>query len=493
MRISTQVFFQRNTASVMSQQSKLSQQNMHLSTQKRVITGADDPVAISTIQRLKQQLSVDEQYIKNGDMAETANAMEDTSLGQVTNILQRVRELAVTAGNGTYNANAREAVAKELEGLREELIGVANSRDGSSQYIFSGYDVDTQPFQKNEFGTVEYHGDEGSRSFRVGAGVMVKGNDSGAAIFTDIPNGNGTYLAEIGSNNSGSGVIDAGMVIDKNVASSFPDEDYILAVNQSGVTPAQYSVFGFKENNVTGDASVKILSVDLRDGNIGAVLPANVSSDVDLTFAASGANFEVSINGVLATPVYDPTTGPQTVSVNGIEVEIKGLPVVTDTYKMTSYVSPTNYEEGQSIEFNGMKTSLKGEILAGDSFSLTKSENQDIFATIQGAIDALRIPGEQPAFSAQREMQLDMARLQIDNAMSSISEVRTGVGARMKTIENQRESTQDFTLTNQKTLSNIEDLDMAAAISDFKMQLSLLEVSQQTFVQMQSLSLFKLI
>ena len=79
----------------------------------------------------------------------------------------------------------------------------------------------------------------------------------------------------------------------------------------------------------------------------------------------------------------------------------------------------------------------------------------------------------------------------IDNAIENVSGVRTSVGARMRTIENQRESTQDFNLTNQKTLSNLEDLDMAAAISDFKMQMSLLEVSQQTFVQMQSLSLFK--
>ena len=497
MRISTQVFFQRNTASVMSQQTKLSQQNMHLSTQKRVINGADDPVAISTIQRLKQQLSVDSQYIKNGEMAETANAIEDTSLGQVTNILQRVRELTISSGNGTYNAGAREAVAKELEGLREELIGVANTRDGNSQYIFAGYEVDTKPFQNNEFGTIEYHGDDGDQKYRVGSGVSVQGNDSGSSVFMDIANGNGTYLAEAGTSNSGGGVIDAGSVIDKNVASQFPNEDYNVVINQTGTGPAQYSVYGVNDSAVTGSASIKISEVDLSNGSIGTVTPAdiypNANSDVDITFAANGTGFDISINGVLASPTYDPSVSPQTVSVNGISIDIEGLPVASDIYKMTSYIAPTDYIEGQTIELNGMKTSLKGSVLDGDTFALTQSENKDIFATIQGAIDALRIEGEQPAFSAKREIQLNMSLLQIDNAMSNVSEIRTGVGARMKTIENQRESTQDFTLTNQKTLSNIEDLDMAAAISDFKQQLSLLEVSQQTFMQMQSLSLFKLI
>jgi len=497
MRISTQVFFQRNTSSIMSQQSELSQKNMHLSTQKRVMSGADDPVAISAIQRIKQQLSVNAQNIKSGENAGTANAIEDTALGQVTNILQRVRELTVAGVNGTYNTDAREAVATELEGLREELIGIANSKDGNSQYIFAGYEVDTKPFQKNEFGSVEYHGDDGSKSFRIGSGVSVTVNDAGSAVFSNIANGNGSYLSEGGDSNTGSGLIDAGSVIDEVIARKFADENYTIAINQSGAAPAQYSVYGLNDSAVTGDASIKISQIDLSDPNIGNVLPGNVypntNSNVDIQFIANGAGFDITINGQTALPTYDPTKGLQTVTVDGMSVEIKGIPAITDIYTLTSYQEPTNYTEGQSVEFNGVKTSLKGNLNNGDMFSLTKSENEDIFSTIQGSIDALRIPGDQSVFAAKRKMRLDMSLSQVDNAMKNISQIRTAVGARMRTIDNQREATQDFTLTNQKTLSNIEDLDMAAAISDFKMQTSLLEISQQTFIKMQSLSLFKLI
>ena len=63
MRISTPVFYNRNTESITTKQNKLSDQNVHLSSQKRVLHGSDDAVAIATIHRLKQKLSMDDQYI----------------------------------------------------------------------------------------------------------------------------------------------------------------------------------------------------------------------------------------------------------------------------------------------------------------------------------------------------------------------------------------------------------------------------------------------
>ncbi|GLS89282.1 flagellar hook-associated protein FlgL [Psychromonas marina] len=503
MRISTQVFFQRNMNSVMGQQSSLNQQNMHLSEQKRVLNGSDDPVAIATIQRLKQDVSVGEQYLKNADIAESANALEDTALSQTTNILQRVREIMVTAGNETYDGEGREAMAKELEGLREELVGVANTKDGNSQYIFAGFQVDTQPFQSDEFGDIDYHGDGGGSKFRVGPGVLVQGYDSGAALFTQIPEGNGTFVSEVNQNNSGSGVISEGAVIDSKLARDFVDQDYTVTV--STVAPGdepEYSVYGLDDSGATGNASVKIAAVDLNNAAIGNVNPAgvypSVASDVNINFIESPVSsgvFELQINGVSSLPaLYDSTnSSTQQITIDGISIDVNGVPDDADQYKMTKFIEPTTYQEGQSIEFNGIKTEIKGEVQDLDSFTLRQSGEKDIFTTIQQSIDALRMPGSDDATSAQRAMVLMVAHQQVDNAMSNVSNIHTSVGGRLNTIDNQREATLDFNLTNQKTLSSLEDLDMAAAISEFQMQMSMLEISQQTFVQMQSLSLFKLI
>lgn len=502
MRISSQMFYMRNTNNLMEQQAELSQQNIHLATQKRVIHGSDDPVAIATIQRLKQDLSIGEQFIKNGEMAETANALQDTALIQGTNILQRVRELMITGSNGTLSESDRDVIAVELESLREELVGVANTRDGNSQYIFAGYQVDTEPFQYDDFGAVEYHGDYGEREYQIGTGVFVKGNDSGATVFMDIPEGNGTFVSELGSNNSGSGVISEGYVVDSSKANGLLDQDYAIVITDpTSSGEPDYSVYSLKENSVTGSANIQITSVDLSDPNINNVNPSTVypagGSDVSVEFIAIGTpdQFEVQINGQSSLPaVYDAAnTLSQQFNIDGITIEVDGIPDDGDSYDLTKYVQPTPYDDGQSISFNGIKTEIKGDVADLDSFTLRQSEEKDIFATIQSAIDALRLPGTDEVATAERTTAFSMNLLQIDGAIASITTAQASVGARLNTIDNQRESTLDFNLTTQTTLSSLEDLDMAAAISEFQQQYSMLQVSQQTFVQLQSLSLFQLL
>ena len=501
MRISTPVFYQRSVSSVLDKQGALSQQNQHLSSSKRVLSGADDPVAIATIQRLNQDISVGEQYIQNAEAAESANALEDTALEQVTNVLQRVRELTVSGSSDTYNDGDREIIATELENLRAELIGVANSKDGNGQYVFSGFESDTQPYQTNEFGAIEFHGDEGVSSFQVGRGIVVQGYDSGASIFSGIGEGNGTFISEIGTSNKGSGVISEGTIVDESSARDFINQDYTIAITSPTVADKpEYSVYGLNDTAVTGSANVKISEIDLNDASIGSVNPngfyPETDSAVNISFAETiNANeFEVLVNGVSSTPaVYDSSdTTTQTISVNGISIEVDGIPADQDQYTLTKYIEPTPYEEGQSITFNGIKTELKGNVENLDNFTLRQSGEKDIFATIQDTINALNIKGDDDNSSALRITALDSALLEIDSGMDNVSYMHTKVGTRLNTIDSQRETNLDFNLTNQSALSNIEDLDMAAAISEFQQQTSMLEVSQQTFMKMQSLTLFDL-
>lgn len=489
MRISSQMLFMRNTSSLMSQQSELSDQNLHMASQKRVIHASDDPVAIATIQRLKQDISVGEQFIENGKMAESANELVDTALTQSTNILQRARELMVSGSNGTMNESNREAIAVELENLRDELMGVANTKDGNSQYIFAGFEVDTQPFQKNEFGEVIYHGDSGERDYIIGSGVSIQGNDSGSSVFMNIAEGNGTFVSEVGGDNTGEGVISSGNVIDANAARDYLDQDYTIAITD-GTDGQEYSVYGLKENAVSGSTTIKINSVE-----------ASSTTPFEIEFVETSADpkkFNITTNGVLSSSVYDATavneySEAQSFEIDGIKFEVNGLPDNNDSYALTKFVEPTPYEDGKTITFNGIKTELKGDVVDGDSFTLRQSEEKDIFATLQSSIDALRIPGTDETATAARNSAFSNSLLQIDGAMDNLMSTQSSVGARLRTIDNQRESTLDFNLTAQSTLSSLEDLDMAAAISEYQEQYSMLEISQKTYVQLQQLSLFNLI
>ena len=272
-------------------------------------------------------------------------------------------------------------------------------------------------------------------------------------------------------------------------------------MKKSNSKDTEYSVYGLKKVSGSGNANVRVSGIDLKDSMIATVNPANASPDknsrVNIEFMPTDVEnqFEIRMNGQSSLPkIYDATnTTTQQIDINGISLEVDGIPSKDDKYVFEKYIEPTRYQEGQSIEFNGIKTSLKGRVKEHDNFTLRQSERKDVFATMQDSIDALLLPDDDNFSKSQREMRLDMSRHQIDNALKNITRVRTSVGARMRTIDSQREASEDFKLTSQTTLSNLEDLDMAAAISDFSKQKSLLDVSQKAFVKMQDLSLFKLI
>ncbi|NQY63102.1 MAG: flagellar hook-associated protein FlgL [Alteromonadaceae bacterium] len=502
MRISTQTFFQRNTSTILDRQARTSQLNVHLTEGKRVLHAADDPVAAASIQRLKQSVSVNTQYLKNIEVADAANAQEESTLAQMVNLLQRTRELLVSAGDGIYSVENFETVAKELEQLKEQLIGLGNTRDGNSEYIFSGYDVDSKPFQINQFGTVEYFGDKGVRQLQVGSGVDAAINDSGFDVFMNLPSGNGSFKSTLGSGNTGSGVVEQGVVFDPSTASSFTGEEYSIHFTDPGAgLPTQYSVYSIEAATVTGAATVKLTGVDLNNAAIATVDPASVfpnagsAVNVGYIVAPTLGEFYVTINGVSSLPVtYDSNVATaQEISINGMKVEIEGIPVVSDIYQINKYTAPTQYLENQAIEVNGVSTQIKGQPLDLDHFTLSPSINTDIFSTIQSAIDALRLPGATDTQEAERLTRINMAQLELDNAMGIVVSTRSKVGARMQTLSNQSEIGQDFKLVSQSAMSNLEDLDMAQAISDLKMEQTALEVAQQTFVQLQRLNLFDLI
>lgn len=502
MRISTQTFFQRNTTTILDSQARTSNLNVHLTEGKRVLHGSDDPVAAASIQRLKQTISVNEQYVKNIEVADSANAQEESTLGQMVNILQRVRELMVSAGDGIYSLENLDTVAQELEQLKEELMGLGNTRDGNSEYIFAGYDVDSQPFQVNEFGSVEFFGDKGIRELQVGSGVDAAINDSGFDLLMNLSSGNGSFNSIIGSSNTGSGVIDQGVVFSPSVASAFQGEEYSIHITEPGVgLAAQYSVYSIEAATVAGNATVKLAGVDLNDPSIANVNPStvypNVGSAVNVAFLATATpgEFEVQINGQTSLPtIYDANTATtQQISIDGMTIEVEGIPVAADNYQVNKYIEPTQYYQDQSIEFNGVRTKLKGEPLDQDVFTLSPSSNTDIFATIQRAIDALRIPGDTDTQEALRLTQLNMAQLELDAGLDNVVNTRSRVGARMQTLISQTSISEEFKLVSQTAMSKLEDLDMAQAISDLQLEQTKLEVAQQTFVQLQRLNLFDLI
>src|SRR5690606_2169717 len=138
-----------------------------ISSGKRIMTPADDPVGSVRLLQLDQQAGKLDQYKGNLTAANNSLMQEEATLNSVNNILQRVREITLEAGNGALDKGGREALAQELVEREEELFGLMNSKNARGEYLFGGYKGDAPPFVKGSDGTYSYEGDEGQRFIEI--------------------------------------------------------------------------------------------------------------------------------------------------------------------------------------------------------------------------------------------------------------------------------------------------------------------------------------
>lgn len=214
MRISTSALYNANVASLNQQQGRLLQTQQQLASGRRIMTPADDPAAAALVLDMSQSDSANTQHASNIGQAQSSLSLSEGTLQSVTSLLQDLQTVVVSAGNTATMSNGdRQMLVADLQGRLDSLIGLANSTDGTGNYIFSGFKGNTTPFVNTAGGGVQYMGDDGQRMIQVSTVGQVAGSDSGADVFMRIKNGNGTFVTQPAVGNTGSGIASQGMVI----------------------------------------------------------------------------------------------------------------------------------------------------------------------------------------------------------------------------------------------------------------------------------------
>lgn len=240
MRISSNTIFDSNVAALNQQQARLLQTQQQITSGRRLLTAADDPVAATRALEISQSDATNTQYASNRDSARNTLSLAEATLQSVTSLLQDVHDAAAGAGNSLLKSSDRSAIAADLSGRLQELIGLANSTDGIGNYLFSGFQSRTQPFANTATGVV-YSGDDGQRNVQVSAARQMASSDSGADVFMRIKNGNGKFATQAAAANTGTGVISSGSVT--NPAALVAGNSYTISFSvAAGVT--SYTVTG---------------------------------------------------------------------------------------------------------------------------------------------------------------------------------------------------------------------------------------------------------
>lgn len=185
-RISNNMMYGQSMKRISSLQAQLDKTQRHLSANTRILTPADDPVAAARALDLKQGKSMNTQFASNRGNAEDALKLQESTLNSFGSRIQDIQRLLVQAGDGAYDEEQIRVIADEITAIRDEMVGYANTRDPYGNYIFSGHQVGTLPFDMAVTGEVTYKGDDGQLMIQVDAARYMPATDSGKAIFMGI-------------------------------------------------------------------------------------------------------------------------------------------------------------------------------------------------------------------------------------------------------------------------------------------------------------------
>jgi flagellar hook-associated protein 3 FlgL len=196
-RITQRSISARTTANLQSSLQRMSKTQEQLSSGKLIRRPSDSPVGTVSALRWRSEIRQTEQYVRNGEDAlgwlGYADRMLTSSLDQV----RRARDLTLQGANGSNGPNEREAIALEIEALRDSLIGIANSQH-IGRPLFGGTANVTQPYDADGIYVAVPAGPE-VVARTIGAGDNVRVNITGPEVFG--PEGNNLFqtLTQIAS------------------------------------------------------------------------------------------------------------------------------------------------------------------------------------------------------------------------------------------------------------------------------------------------------
>jgi len=217
------------------------------------------------------------------------------------------------------------------------------------------------------------------------------------------------------------------------------------------------------------------LEVPAGNGSFDIAVAGNAGSAVVSEFSADGGFLpdDYSITFTQALP-SDPITFNIT---DGDGADL--VPAVTG-----------DYTPGEAISFRGARVVVEGTPADGDAIDIVATPRQSIFETLDEIATALERATGTPANDAEINNALASGLVNLDQGIGNILEVRAEIGVRLNRIESQQQINEEFNLQLQTTLSDVEDVDFAEAISRLNLQLVALQAAQQTYVSTQRLSLF---
>jgi flagellar hook-associated protein 3 FlgL len=150
---------------------------------------SDNPAAAAQLVQNAGQTAEADQFLRSITSVQGELQNADSTLSSVVTALQRAISLGTEGANGTLNSSDRAAIAAEVQGIKSELLGLANlSYQGS--FVFAGTATQTAPYVLDATSSsgVSYVGNSASNQITVGNHFTVQTNLPGSQLFSSPGN-----------------------------------------------------------------------------------------------------------------------------------------------------------------------------------------------------------------------------------------------------------------------------------------------------------------
>ena len=375
-----QYWLRRTEDNMASMQSRMSRQ-------QRVESPRDDPMAAARAVRYESFVGRLSRYEENVLYTKDRAAVAEGYMRQSQDIMQRVRELAVTGATGTFTKEDTAAMAEEVDQLLAELVSLGNARGPDGDFLFAGDKAKTEPFR-----AVLGHAE--------GAG-------SAATVGVDYLGGIGSPRAEIAESSY--------------MPMNLPGDAVFWSERQRIASGADASAY-----RVMGDASLVI------DGQSIALRPGDTVQAIIAKINDSGAAVKASLDPAKNSLVLEALDAHRVRIEDGA-----GGSVLADLGILSGSGVPSDYATTARVSGGSLFDSV---ISLRDA--LRKGDFMDVGGRVLASIDAgMDNMGRRLAEAGAMVERLDMAALRLNREIPDVT----------------------------KLLSAEKDVDMAQAITDFKM------------------------
>jgi len=186
MKISTTLYFDRATQQLGDVQGELAKTQEQLSTGKQIVKPSDSPDKASLVTRLESELARQASYQNTLKSVNTRLQTEETALINTSDVMARMKELAIQASSDSLSPADRQSISLEISSLKDQVLSLANTQDTNGNYLFAGSRVGSPAFAKNATGKVVYQGDESRMKVAVGDNRRMNLNMPGSDAFVKV-------------------------------------------------------------------------------------------------------------------------------------------------------------------------------------------------------------------------------------------------------------------------------------------------------------------